>query len=251
MKETTSAVLIIGNEILSGRTKDENVKYIALKLSKIGIKLAEVKIIPDIKEEIISSVNGLRKKYSYVFTTGGIGPTHDDITSESISKAFKVKYEIHKDAYKILEDYYPPGKLNEGRIKMTKMPRGAKLIKNSITVAPGFYIDNVYVLAGVPKIMQAMFIDLIKNLKSGDPIINITITTDLYESILAKSLEQIQKDFNNCEIGSYPYFNFERKIGGVNIVVSGKDKSYLNTVEKKIITKINKLGGKVKQNNSL
>ena len=140
MSKITSSVLIIGNEILSGRTQEINVKFIAMELSKIGISLSEVRVVPDINKQIIFALNELRKKYDYVFTTGGIGPTHDDITSECVSKALKTKYEINQEAYHLLKEYYPEGHLNEGRVKMTKMPKGSKLIKNVVTVAPGFYI---------------------------------------------------------------------------------------------------------------
>ena len=165
MSKITSSVLIIGNEILSGRTQEINVKFIAMELSKIGISLSEVRVVPDINKQIIFALNELRKKYDYVFTTGGIGPTHDDITSECVSKALKIKYEINQEAYHLLKEYYPEGHLNEGRVKMTKMPKGSKLIKNVVTVAPGFYIKNIFVLPGVPKIMQVMFKEVIKKLQ--------------------------------------------------------------------------------------
>ena len=179
MSRITSSILIIGNEILSGRTQDINVQFIAKELSKLGISLSEVRIVPDNKQEIVINLNQLRKKYDYVFTTGGIGPTHDDITSECVSEAFSVEYSINSEAYDLLKNFYPEGELNEGRIKMTKMPKGAKLIKNPLTVAPGFYIKNVYVLPGVPKIMQTMFPSIINNLKISDPIISQTVHTNL------------------------------------------------------------------------
>ena len=170
MSKITSSVIIIGNEILSGRTQDINVQFIAKELSKQGINLSEVRIVPDKKEEIIETLNLLRKKYDYVFTTGGIGPTHDDITSECVSEALSVKYLINQEVYELLKNHYPKGELNEGRVKMTKMPKGAKLIKNPLTIAPGFYIGNVFVLPGVPTIMQPMFVEVLKYLKSSNPI---------------------------------------------------------------------------------
>ena len=220
MSKITSSVLIIGNEILSGRTQEINVKFIAMELSKIGISLSEVRVVPDINKQIIFALNELRKKYDYVFTTGGIGPTHDDITSECVSKALKIKYEINQEAYHLLKEYYPEGHLNEGRVKMTKMPKGSKLIKNVVTVAPGFYIKNIFVLPGVPKIMQVMFKEVIKKLKKTKPIISITINTNLYESIMAKDLDIIQNAHIECEIGSYPHFDFNRRSASVNVVVS-------------------------------
>ena len=247
MSKITSSILVIGNEILSGRTQDINVQFMANKLSKIGIKLEEVRIIPDIQIQIIDNINLLRKKHNYVFTTGGIGPTHDDITSESVSKAFNRKYIINKEAYKLLEGYYTKGKINEGRLKMTKMPEGSKIIKNPLTIAPGFYIENVYVFPGVPIIMQKMFQQVLKKLKSNKPIISKTINTNIYESIIAKSLTRIQNKYNNCEIGSYPRFDFKKKEANVNIVVSGNSIKNIKSAVNDIITSIKKLGGKVKQ----
>jgi len=247
MSKITSSVLIIGNEILSGRTQEINVKFIAMELSKIGISLSEVRVVPDINKQIIFALNELRKKYDYVFTTGGIGPTHDDITSECVSKALKIKYEINQEAYHLLKEYYPEGHLNEGRVKMTKMPKGSKLIKNVVTVAPGFYIKNIFVLPGVPKIMQVMFKEVIKKLKKTKPIISITINTNLYESIMAKDLDIIQNAHMECEIGSYPNFDFNRRSASVNVVVSGKKRKIIILVKKKIITAVKKLGGKARE----
>ena len=247
MSKITSSILIIGNEILSGRTQDINVQFIAKELSKLGISLSEVRIVPDNKQEIVINLNQLRKKYDYVFTTGGIGPTHDDITSECVSEAFSVEYSINSEAYDLLKNFYPEGELNEGRIKMTKMPKGAKLIKNPLTVAPGFYIKNVYVLPGVPKIMQTMFPSIINNLKISDPIISQTVHTNLFESIIAKSLEEIQRKFEDCEIGSYPNFDYKSnigRVGGVNIVVSGKNIFSVKSARDEIITVIKEMGGK-------
>ena len=247
MSKISSSILIIGNEILSGRTQDINVQFIAKELSKLGINLSEVRIVPDNKQEIVFSLNQLRKKYDYVFTTGGIGPTHDDITSECVCEAFNLDYSINSEAYDLLKSIYPEDELNEGRIKMTKMPKGAKLIKNPLTVAPGFYIGNVYVLPGVPEIMQTMFLNIVKDLKFGDPIISETVKTNLFESIIAKSLEEIQKKFDDCEIGSYPSFDYKDKIGssgGVNIVVSGKNLLSIKKAKVEIILAIRKMGGK-------
>ncbi len=247
MSRITASILIIGNEILSGRTQDINIQFIARNLLKTGIILKEVRIVADVKEEIINNLNKLRNSYNYVFTTGGIGPTHDDITSECVSSAFGRKHLINDEAYKLLENHYPKGELNEGRIKMTKMPEGSILIHNPLTIAPGFTIENVYVLPGIPKIMQIMFLSILNTLNSSDPIISETINTNIYESIIAKDLENIQKNSVDCEIGSYPHFDFQKKISGINIVISGIDKTSITKVGDEIILMIKKLGGNAKK----
>ena len=167
---------------MSGRTKDTNSNFIANHLIQSGIKLVEIRIIEDKEAIIIDTVLQFNKKYDYVFTTGGIGPTHDDITSESIAKAFNKKYEFHSEAFKILKQYYPEGEFNEGRQRMAKMPSGVDLIYNPLTVAPGFKIKNVFVLPGVPKIMQKMFLQILENIKKGSPKKILTINTNIYES---------------------------------------------------------------------
>ena len=244
MAHLTAGIIIIGNEILSGRTKDTNINFIAKELIKIGVKLIEVSIIPDKLEIIKKTVINYHKKFSYVFTTGGIGPTHDDITSESIAKAFNKKYILDTRVLKILKEYYPKGKLNEGRKKMAKVPKDCDLILNPLTGAPGFKINNVYVLPGVPIIMKKMFKSLIKNLKKGKPIKIGTINTNLFESILSSKLSKIQKKYSDCEIGSYPYFDFTKKKGGVNIVVSSWKRNDLSIIINEIIKMISLLGGK-------
>ena len=155
-KEISAGIIIIGNEVLSGRTKDINTSTLAQWLNTLGIEVREVRVIPDVQSVIIETVNSLRKKFNYIFTTGGIGPTHDDITAESISKAFNIEYGFHKDAYSILEKYYKPGEFNEGRQKMAKMPVSANLILNPTSGAPGFNVENVFCLPGVPSILKSM-----------------------------------------------------------------------------------------------
>ena len=243
-KEILAGIIIIGNEILSGRTQDTNTGTLSLWLNSLGIKLQEVRIIPDIEETIIKTVNELRKKYNYIFTTGGIGPTHDDITSESVASAFKKKLEVNNEAYKILEKYYPKGQFNKSRQKMTIMPEGAELIYNPVTAAPGFKIKNVFVLPGVPKIMEKMFLEILNNIQKGKPKLITTINTDLYESKIASFLNDIQKKYKDSSIGSYPYFNFVSKIGGVNIVISSWNMNSLKPIEKDIIEMIKLNGGK-------
>ena len=201
-----AAILIIGNEILSGRTQDTNTSTLATWLNSLGVKVGEVRVIPDVEETIVRSVNLLRKNYSYVFTSGGIGPTHDDITSESISKAFKLPYEKHVEGYKILEAYYKPGEFNDGRQKMIWMPKGAKLILNPTSGAPGFYVENVFVLPGVPSILKSMLGGLKNEIIGGKPILSKTISLRTFESHIADSLTNVQNKFHDVEIGRYPFF---------------------------------------------
>ena len=244
MSKLNAGIIIIGDEVLSGRTKDINSNFIAKKLIESGIQLEEIKVIRDDIDIIKTNIIEFHKKYTYVFTTGGIGPTHDDLTSESIALAFNQKYCFHDEAYKILEGYYPKGEFNDGRKKMAKMPENAKLIPNPLTVAPGFIIKNVYVLPGVPEIMQKMFINLLENIKKGPPKKTLTININLYESTIAAELEKIQKSFPECSIGSYPFFNYVTKKGGVNIVISSWTLTNLDEIRENIQNMISLLGGK-------
>ena len=224
-KEITAGIIIIGNEVLSGRTKDINTSTLAKWLNSLGINVREVRVIPDVEKDIIETVNALRKKFDYIFTTGGIGPTHDDITAESISKAFNLEYGFHKQAFSILEKYYKPGEFNEGRQKMAKMPTTANLILNPTSGAPGFYVKNVFCLPGVPSILQSMIGGLKNELVGGDPIISITISLRTVESEIAKSITEIQNKNNDVEIGSYPFFRAGKL--GVSIVLRSSNKSKL------------------------
>tara|TARA_B100001121_G_scaffold17817_1_gene14197 strand:+ start:641 stop:1387 length:747 start_codon:yes stop_codon:yes gene_type:complete len=244
MSSFTAGIIVIGDEILSGRTQDSNSNFIAKNLLKEGIKLEEVVVIKDDKKTIIDTVINYSQKYSYVFTTGGIGPTHDDITSESISEAFNLEYQVNKDAFKILDNYYPKGEFNESRQRMAMMPNGSELILNPMTAAPGFNIKNVYVLPGVPEIMQIMFLELIKKLKKGKPKLVITINTNLYESKIAFFLKDIQNKYKDSSIGSYPYFNLAAKTGGVNIVVSSWNMTSVKPIVDDIVNMIKLNGGK-------
>ena len=204
-KEFTSAILIIGNEILSGRTVDKNTSFIAKWLGDLGIGVEEVRVIPDKENIIIDSINLLRKNYQYVFTTGGIGPTHDDITSESVAKAFGKKYEYNQEAYSILEKYYAKSDFNEGRKKMAKMPEGANLIYNEYGSAPAFYIENVFVLPGIPSYVELMLPQLKEVIVSGKKIISLTCDAKVRESSIASDLSAIQSKYPQIDIGSYPY----------------------------------------------
>ncbi len=244
MNSYTAGIIVIGDEILSGRTQDSNSNFIAKNLIKEGVKLEEIVVIKDNKKTIIDRVVNYSGKYSYVFTTGGIGPTHDDITSESISEAFNLEHVINEDAFNILDRYYPEGEFNESRQRMAKMPIGSELIFNPMTAAPGFRIKNVYVLPGVPEIMQIMFLELIKKIKKGKPKLVVTINTDLYESKIAIYLKEIQDKYKNSSIGSYPYFNLAAKTGGVNIVVSSWDMTSVQPVVDDIVNMIKLNGGK-------
>ena len=207
-----AALIIIGNEILSGRTKDKNLAYLAEWLNEIGIQLYEVRVIRDDEKEIIDCVNLLRKKYDYVFTTGGIGPTHDDITTESIAMAFNVELETNPEALKILQSYYKEGELNEARLKMTLLPKGAELVENPVTKAPGFKMENVFVMAGIPSIMQGMLEGAKAFLKVGNKITSKSIDVFMPESYVAEELSKMQGNYPEVEIGSYP-FNKEGQFG--------------------------------------
>jgi len=236
-KEVNAAILIIGNEILSGRTKDLNTSTISSWLNGIGIRVLEVRVVADVEEKIISSLNELKKNFSYVFTSGGIGPTHDDITAESVSKCFDLKYEIHQNAYKILEKYYGKENFNEGRQKMVWMPSNANLILNPASGAPGFNIENVFCLPGVPSILQSMLPDLKNKLVGGNPIISKTISLKTIESEIAKSLKDVQNNNKDVDIGSYPFFR-KGKVG-VSIVMRSESQSKIDICNSQILNLIN------------
>ena len=225
-----AAILIIGDEILSGRTQDTNTSFLAKWLNERGIQLKEVRIIPDNLNTIVSSVNLLRKKYNYLFTTGGIGPTHDDITAFAISKALKKKYEYNKEAYQILERHYENSYFNEARKKMAKMPRGAGLIYNPSSSAPGFYIKNVFVLPGVPVILQSMTHSLEKLIIGGQKIYSETVQAGLPESKIGKDLGLLQKRFKDLSLGSYPFFQSGKV--GVALVIRGYSKTRIQSCKK-------------------
>jgi molybdenum cofactor synthesis domain-containing protein len=220
----TAAVLVIGDEILSGRTKDKNIGYIADYLTAIGIDLKEVRVVSDDEAAIVSALNALRKTYTYVFTTGGIGPTHDDITADCIAKAFSVKIDYHPVAMQILKDRMAKigGELNEARMRMARIPDGAELVTNKVSGAPGFWIGNVIVMAGVPSIMQAMLDEVAPKLKTGTKLISETIRADAKEGDVGTELGAIAKAHPETIIGSYPFF--DEKMGpNTNIVVRARD----------------------------
>ena len=241
--QVNAAIIIIGNEILSGRTQDVNSNTIALWLNSLGVKVQEVRVIPDVEDVIVQTINEVRKKNNYVFTTGGIGPTHDDITAKSISKAFNVKYEVNKEAYKILENYYKQGEFNEGRQKMAWTPSQAKLISNPSSGAPGFIIGNVYCLPGVPSILKSMLGGLNNLISGGKPILSHTINLRTVESEIAKSLTLVQDSNKDVEIGSYPFFKAGKL--GVAIVIRSEEQSKIDICTSQILEFVNKKNIKI------
>ena len=223
IKKINAAILIIGNEILSGRTQDKNLAFISNWLNtRCGISVNEVRIIPDEEKIIVSNILNLSKKFNYVFTTGGIGPTHDDITAKSISKAFRLKYEYHDEAYEILEKYYGKKKFNDGRKKMAKMPRGSKLIYNPSSAAPGFVTRNVFSLPGVPSILNSMIENCKRYLVKGLKTYSITHNLFTVESNISKQLGLIQKKYKKfVDIGSYPFF----RLGKIGVAIVSRSTS--------------------------
>ena len=228
----TAATLVIGDEILSGRTKDKNVGYIADYLTAIGIDLKEVRVVADDESAIVEALNALRAKYTYVFTTGGIGPTHDDITADCVAKAFGVALPYHPDAIALIKERLAKtgGELNEARMRMARIPEGAKLVANNVSGAPGFWIGNVITMAGIPTVMQAMLDEVAPRLKTGTKLMSETIRADLKEGDVGTELGAIAKANPEAIIGSYPFF--DEKLGpNTNIVVRSRDPQKLRTVK--------------------
>jgi molybdenum cofactor synthesis domain-containing protein len=237
----TACILIIGNEILSGRTPDANLVFLARGLTELGIRLREARVIADDTGVIVSTVNEVRRAFDYVFTTGGIGPTHDDITAQSVADAFGVPLIVHPEAKRLLESHYPPGHLNEARLRMAMVPEGAVLLPNPISRAPGFQIGNVFVLPGVPNIMQGIFEQLKHRLVGGTKMLSRSISCHLPEGTLAKDLGELQARYPDLEIGSYPYFR--RGDFGVTLVLRGTEKARLATAVQELNALIRGLGG--------
>lgn len=240
-RQLTAALLIIGNEILSGRTQDTNTSWIAIKLAERGIKLMEVRVVPDIEDAIIKAVNELRSEVAYLFTTGGIGPTHDDITSETMAKVFQTPLVLNAEARAALLSYYQSeADLTPARLKMAHIPAGAHLIDNPVSGAPGFKMENVYVMAGVPRIMQAMLDGILPELATGAPILSNTVTCDLQESIIAEKLSAIQDKYPTVEIGSYPHFRAGSL--GLSLVLKSNDNDNLHTATHEVIDMVKAFG---------
>jgi molybdenum cofactor synthesis domain-containing protein len=218
----TACVIVIGNEILSGRTQDANIAFLGERLNELGIRLLEARVIPDVEDTIVATVNQARARFTYVFTTGGIGPTHDDITAASMAKAFGVPLIEHPEARAILEAHYPPDGLTEARLRMARTPEGAALIENPVSKAPGFRMDNVFVMAGIPAIARAMFESLSHGLVGGQPLKSRSVTVYLPESHMAPRLAALQDRYPDVEIGSYP-FSREGRFGARLVLRSTED----------------------------
>jgi len=224
----TAAVLIIGNEILSGRTQDVNLKHIAEHMGRWGIRMKEARVIPDIEEDIVDSLNQLRARYTYVFTTGGIGPTHDDITSECIAKAFDRPLVIHPEIAELIQSRPAPPEVMDSRMRMACVPEGATLVANPTGGPPGFCIENVYVMAGIPAVMQAMLGTLEPFLNRGEPVQSRSVTAFLGESQIAAALGELQARFHDIDLGSYPFFKENRY--GTTLVMRGIDEARLQAM---------------------
>jgi molybdenum cofactor synthesis domain-containing protein len=240
-----AALVIIGNEILSGRTLDKNTQHIAEKVGEKGIRLSEVRIVPDVMEKVVEAVNALRGEYDYVFTTGGIGPTHDDITVDCIAAAFGVPVEVHAEAYARLLKHYGEAEFTEARQRMARGPAGAALIDNPVSTAPGFVIGNVYVMAGVPRIMQAMLENVLINLTGGAQMVSVTLTCSMPESAVSGALGDVQAQFADVDIGSYPFFHSGNV--GVSVVLRGTDEARLDEAAAAVEAAVRDLGGDVKR----
>lgn len=240
MSNPTAAILVIGNEILSGRTQDANILFIAKKLSSVGISLAEARIVPDKEEMIINTIQSLAQQYTYVFTTGGIGATHDDITAVSIAKAFNKDVKFDEKAVQILKDYYQE-QINDTRLRMALIPENAGLIANPVSAAPGFNIENVFCLAGIPAVMQAMLDGLIPKLETGTPYYTKTVKSFVLENDIANDLTVIQQKFTNLDIGSYPSFLAPGKFG-VSFVIRGTDPNIIEHATTAVCDMINAHG---------
>ena len=229
----TACLVIIGNEILSGRTQDANLAFLARELGALGIRIREARVVPDEEDAIVEAVNAARTRHTYVFTTGGIGPTHDDITAACIAKAFGVPFTRHPEALRRLLAYYPPEKVNEARLRMADMPEGAELIDNPVSVAPGFRIGNVHVLPGVPSIMRAMFEGLRSSLRGGAPFTSRTITVYAPEGEIAGPLAEVQARHLDVEIGSYPFMRQDRF--GASIVFRSADRGRIDAAAEELV----------------
>jgi molybdenum cofactor synthesis domain-containing protein len=228
MSIVTAAILVIGDEILSGRTKDKNIGYIAEYLTNIGIDLKEVRVVPDEEAEIVTALNALRSRYTYVFTTGGIGPTHDDITADCVAKAFGVTIDVDPRARKLMEERFAARgvEMNEARLRMARIPAGAELVENKQSGAPGFWIGNVIVMAGVPSIMQAMLDAAAPKLQTGVKMLSETIKGDVREGDIGTELGEIAKQHPDVSIGSYPFFD-DKTGPNTNLVIRSRDAGHL------------------------
>jgi molybdenum cofactor synthesis domain-containing protein len=226
-----AALVIIGNEILSGRTQDANLAYLAKWLNQQGIRLSEVRVVGDETDDIVAAVNAVRARYDYVFTTGGIGPTHDDITVDAIAAAFDVPVIMHPDAEQSLRDHYQD-RINDARLRMARVPQGALLIENQVSKAPGIKMGNVHIMAGIPGVMRGMLAALDGQLEGGEPVLSRTISAYVAESVVAQLLIDVEAKHQGILIGSYPVWRDTRV--GANFVVSGTDPTIIDLAIKDI-----------------
>lgn len=237
--QPTAAIIIIGNEILSGRTQDTNIAYIGKKLAGVGVDLLEVRVIPDEEDRIINTVNEIRQHYTYVFTTGGIGSTHDDITAASIAKAFQRPLVENKEVSKILEEHYKEH-LNGSRRRMAMMPENITLIENPVSKAPSFQIENVFVLAGMPSVMQGMLECVLPRLTTGKPFYYNTVTSNIREGTIAEKLTEVQNQHPNVSIGSYPFYKISDI--GTSLVIRGQNKELITKATDAVIAMVESFG---------
>ena len=245
-KTVTACLLIVGNEILSGRTKDANLQFLALELNKIGVRLAECRIIPDIEQTIVDTVNEVRRRFDYIFTTGGIGPTHDDITADCIAKAFGVGISEHPEAVDRMTRHYGDAALfTAARRRMARIPHGGVLVDNPVSVAPGFQMENVFTFAGIPKIMEGMFHSMKHRLVGGDPVISRTVRTNLPEGIIAEPLGALQKRYADLDIGSYPGFRNGRV--SVSLVLRGTNDARLASASAELMDTLRRMNGEAEE----
>ena len=245
-KTVTACLLIVGNEILSGRTKDANLQFLALELNKLGVRLTECRVIPDIEQTIVDTLNEVRRKFDYVFTTGGIGPTHDDITADCIAKAFGVGISEHPEAVARMTKHYGDVALfTPARRRMARVPHGGVLVENPVSVAPGFQMENVFTFAGIPAVMQAMFHAMKHRLVGGDPVVSRTVRTNLPEGIIAEPLGALQKRYDDLDIGSYPAFRNGKP--SVSLVLRGTDDSRLAGASAELIETLKKMNGEAEE----
>ncbi|MGO9546044.1 MAG: competence/damage-inducible protein A [Rhodomicrobium sp.] len=238
-EEITAALLVIGDEILSGRTQDKNIGFIAAHCTQIGIRLKEVRVVPDAEDAIVMAVTALRQGYSYLFTTGGIGPTHDDITADSIARAFGVPIDIDARAVALLRERYAEADLTPTRLRMARIPAGAALIENSVSKAPGFMIGNVIVMAGVPVIMQAMLLAVTPSLRTGAKLLSDTVRLGVPEGWVAVPLAECQRAFPDVAMGSYPFF--EEGNYGTNLVLRSTDGASLAKAKADLLARLPKV----------
>jgi molybdenum cofactor synthesis domain-containing protein len=245
-KIVTACIVVIGNEILSGRTSDANIAYLAGELGKLGVRVMECRVIPDVEATIVATINEVRARFDYVFTTGGIGPTHDDITADSIARAFGVGISEHPEAVARMSRHYgDPALFTPARRRMARVPHGATLVDNPISVAPGFQMENVFTFAGIPMIVESMFQSMKHRLVGGDPVLSRTVRTNLPEGVIAEPLGALQKRFEDLDIGSYPGFRAGKV--SVSLVLRGTDDARLVAAASELIDTIHQMKGEAEE----